>query len=183
MKRFEVDKIRRDARSMGMHIKGDFLIASRTADVVSGIAVDAAPSSIYLWIFVLPTYDDHSFLHMSLGHRVATCKGAGDCLSEAYGAYSQKLDGVASAKNLLAYIDSERIVSEYGMWVKYISYIRTGDALAASHMLEELLLPSVPRLIRQRVERVNSSVLAGGIVAAQSLLEEWCCRTRELLGN
>lgn len=61
----------------------EFLTALRSEDVVSGLAIDAAPALIYLWAFVLPTYGDISLLHMLLGDIVvAFGVDEGECFVE-----------------------------------------------------------------------------------------------------
>lgn len=165
--------IQREARRMGLRVKGNFLIALHTADVVSGIAIDAPPSSIYLWTFVLPTYDDLSFLHMSFGHRVATCAGSGRCFSEAYAVYSRKMLGVASAKDLVAYLDAESIQGDNGMWVRIISHVRAGDLPSAEAALRRLSSMPMHKENQRKLGLLNASMAVGGLSAAQAVLDGW----------
>ena len=71
MRAFDLRRLKKDAKKSGMRVVGNFLIASYTRDVISGFAIDPAPSAIYLWTFVIPTYDDFPYLHISLGQRIA----------------------------------------------------------------------------------------------------------------
>lgn len=166
-------QIKREAKKMGLRVKGNFLIAVHTKDVVSGIAIDAPPSSIYLWTFVLPTYDDLSFLHMSYGHRVATCAGSEHCLSEAYDVYSRRVRGVDTAKDLVAYLDKENIQGDNGIWVRLISHIRSGDLLAAETTLKKLSAMPMHKETERKLSILETSFSGGGLLAAQDILEDW----------
>jgi hypothetical protein len=166
-------QLQRQAKKMGLRVKGNFLIAVHTADVVSGIAIDAPPSSIYLWTFVLPTYDDLSFLHMSYGHRVATCAGSEYCLSEAYDVYSKRIRGVETAKDLVAYLDAENIQGDNGMWVRLISHVRSGDLLAAESALQKLSAMPMHKETERKLSVLETSLSGGGLLAAQDVLEGW----------
>ncbi|MGV4840474.1 hypothetical protein ACSMEA_12005, partial [Stenotrophomonas maltophilia] len=71
MRAFDLRCLKKDAEKSGMRAVGNFLIALYARDVISGYAIAPAPSAIYLWTFVIPTYDDFPYLHISLGQRIA----------------------------------------------------------------------------------------------------------------
>lgn len=181
VKKNSVASVKRGASKLGMQVNGGFLVALHTADVVSGLAIDAAPSSLYLWTFILPTYDDHSFLHMSLGKRVANCDLGEGCLAEAYDAYKREIGEVRSAEDMIRYIDGEGIGGAYARWVKYISTVRANLAEPSAFMLEDFSSSSVA--IRQRAERINVPLSSGDMAGARRLLDEWSRGTDTLLGR
>lgn len=74
MKSIALWRMKREAKRSGLRVVGNFLIAFHARDVISGFTLDPAPSSTYIWTFVIPTYDDLPYLHMSLGQRIASAE-------------------------------------------------------------------------------------------------------------
>ena len=154
-----------------MRVVGNFLIASYSEDVVSGLAIDAAPASTYLWTFVLPTYDNLPFLHMTLGERVATFGSGDDCFGDAYETYRQSLDGVTTADDLLKYLDLRKIL------------VRLGNFAEAEDALDRMDGLPVSKGIRQSMEKVRNALRSAGWPNAQRLLGEWSDETGRLIGK
>ncbi|MGS7839864.1 hypothetical protein ACVMVB_20125 [Stenotrophomonas maltophilia] len=175
--------MKKDAKKSGMRVVGNFLIASYTRDVISGFAIDPAPSAIYLWTFVLPTYDDLSFLHMSLGQRVAVAKGDERFFCGMHTEYVENLERVRAAADLLLYVDSLDFTSDYSEWVKYISAIRLGDFVAADATLKTLLKLPMSNAIKSRLDAILSVLKNGGESGAQHLLETWSVQMARLVGG
>ncbi|WP_296280515.1 hypothetical protein [Pseudoxanthomonas sp.] len=175
--------IKRIAKERGMHVFGNFLIGFRNDDVVSGIAIDKTPTSTYFWTFVLPVYDENTFLHMSLGERISVGEEGATNLSQAYEVYLQKLAHVKSPCDLVKYIDQRGLSGDYAGWVKYISLIRLGDFSMAKHALGALIGLPISKVLRERIGRMNSALLVGGEAGAQQLLDEWSVVTGRLLGS
>jgi hypothetical protein len=159
------------------------MIASYTRDVISGFAIDPAPSSIYVWTFALPAYDGLPFLHMSLGQRVACPEDPKDFFRGTHAAHLAMLEGVKTAADLLMYVEEAGFGGDYCQWVKYLSAIRLGDFQAADTALKDLLALPMSSAIRGRLDRVLEAIGSGGESGAQRLLEEWSTRTARLMGG
>lgn len=183
MRAFDLRCLKKDAEKSGMRAVGNFLTALYTRDVISGFAIDPAPSAIYLWTFVLPTYDDLSFLHMSLGQRVAVAKGDERFFCGMHTEYVENLERVREAADLLLYVDSLDFTSDYSEWVKYISAIRLGDFVAADATLKTLLKLPMSNAIKSRLDAILSVLKNGGESGAQHLLETWSVQTARLVGG
>src|SRR5215471_3046251 len=61
----------------GFKKRGQFYIGTCNGSVISGYALDAPVGSVYIWRFVLPSYDDVEFLHLSLGRRIIASTAIG----------------------------------------------------------------------------------------------------------
>ena len=57
MRAFDLRCLKKDAEKSGMRAVGNFLTALYTRDVISGFAIDPAPSAIYLWTFISRSED------------------------------------------------------------------------------------------------------------------------------
>ncbi|EVT73961.1 MAG: hypothetical protein ACN6PQ_15345 [Stenotrophomonas indicatrix] len=183
MRAFDLRRLKKDAKKSGMRVVGNFLIASYTRDVISGFAIDPAPSAIYLWTFVLPTYDDLPFLHMSLGQRVAVAKGDERFFCGMHTEYVENLERVRTAADLLIYVDGLDFRNDYSEWIKYISAIRLGDFLAADATLKNLLALPMSSAVQRRLDAIISVLKNGGESGAQHLLETWSVQTARLVGG
>ncbi|WP_132392937.1 hypothetical protein [Novosphingobium sp. PhB165] len=172
------NEIKREAKKRGLPLFGDFIVLLKNDDVVSGVALDGAPSSTYIWTFVLPMYDDLSFLHMTLGERVSRCSAEVDCLALGLNEYHDKISGIKSAKGIIEYIDKNSLNSEYAKWTRLISAIRESDS-ENSLLKENNTFQS--RAIFEKYSKLLSTYDAGGWAATQGLLDEWSIRTRSLL--
>lgn len=191
MKTSQKNVIRRSAKTRGMRVVGNFLIAAHTNDIVSGLAIDAGRNFSYLWTFILPTYDRLSFLHMGLGERVVAWEPKSDevmddVLGRALDAYRQEFEYVETASDLLGYFDNKKWVDQYPLypyWVRYISYIRLGEFSRAEDAMEILARSPMSTDTREKMEVIKSALLGGGWLAAQRLLDEWSIANGPLLGN
>jgi hypothetical protein len=160
MKSIALWRMKREAKRSGLRVAGNFLIAFHARDVISGFTLDPAPSSTYIWTFVIPTYDDLPCLHMSLGQRIA-----------------------GAAADLLLYVDSLDFTSDHSEWVKYISAIRLGDFVAADATLKTLLKLPMSNAIKSRLDAILSVLKNGSESGAQHLLETWSVQTDRLVGG
>src|SRR5579875_2010067 len=111
MARIIKSTLKRAAKKAGFYPLGDFLIGLRNSEIISGLAIDAARSSTYIWTFVLPAFDDLPFLHMSLGKRVATCGPISDCIDAASNEYARIIFNIRTAKGLEEYINAQAVGS------------------------------------------------------------------------
>ncbi|WP_141137972.1 hypothetical protein [Stenotrophomonas sp. CC120222-04] len=183
MKSITLWRMKREAKRSGLRVVGNFLIAFHTRDVISGFTLDPAPSSTYIWTFVIPTYDDLPYLHMSLGQRIASAELDKAFFCGMHEAYAKKLETVRTAADLLLYVDSLDFTSDYSEWVKYISAIRLGDFVAADATLKTLLKLPMSNAIQSRLDAIRSVLKNGGESGAQHLLETWSVQTDRLVGG
>lgn len=178
----EKRRIKKAAKKLGFYEKGDFLIRYRSRDVVSGLVIDRAPSSIYIWTFLLPAFDDIEFMHMSLGSRVSNISVADDqidkCLDDAWDGISP----IKDAEQLMMYLDAHGGCGEYGEWVRFICRIRLGKFDEAEQMLDAvrgLKSASIP----QKLSQIEEAHSRGGWRAVQDLMVEWSSRTGLMLSG
>jgi len=126
----------------GFRKSGTYYIGVCNDDVIAGYCLDAPPTSIYVWRFVIPSYDNIDFLHMALGKRVLTLphtqNGSGDdiditgFLLRDWVEFSRIRDRI----DLISYIDHEALEGTYALWVRYITYIKNRDFIKAEYLLE-----------------------------------------------
>ena len=178
------NKIKRIAKKSGMAVSGNFLIGLHNDDVVSGLAIDSPPSSTYLWIFILPTYDSLKFLHMTLGDRVASCDGGDEvdsCFTDALNKYRSIFSKITSASDIYAYLDSRGSSGDYSNWVKYLSLIRVGDFASAENFLSASPMLSTWSIAVPKIQKIEAAKAAGGWTEVQRLLTEWSSATSALV--
>ncbi|VEF38758.1 transmembrane protein [Stenotrophomonas maltophilia] len=183
MRSIDLWTMKRNARKAGLRVVGNFLIVSYTRDVISGFAMDPAPSSIYVWTFALPVYDGLPHLHMSLGQRVACPEDPKDFFRGTHEAHLAMLEGVRTAADLLMYVEEAGFEGDYCQWVKYLSTTRLGDFPAADAALKNLLALPVSSAIRGRLDRMLEAIGRGGESGARQLLQEWSMQTARLMGG
>jgi hypothetical protein len=181
MKVFEKKHVKSTAKKLGFHVVGNFLIGTRSEDVVSGIAIDGAPSSTYIWTFILPAFDDISFMHMSLGVRALNLSDLDRSLEISLLDVWNKISHISSASQLVTYLDEGHIGGEYAEWTRLICMVRLGlfdqadETLAAVKHFQSV---SIPR----KLAELEASKSYGGWPAVQELLVEWSLQTDQIMG-
>lgn len=173
------------SRLPGFRNIGGYYIGTCNADVVSGYALDAPPGGIYIWRFIVPAYDRIDFLHMGLGTRIAQLsRGEIDFPSNDLGVLLkddwQSFSNVRDCQSLLAYMEQEHCDGGYCQWVRYITYIRTGDLESASRMETQWRSSSgFPRVqsVAQHMKTVLEVKERSGWNGVQELFTEWSRRT------
>jgi len=181
MTRPSKNSLRTAAKKAGFSGTGSFLVAVHSQDVVSGLALDVAPSSTYISTFVLPTFDALSFMHMSLGRRVAICSSDTSCLDKAIEEYKSSLSSVKSSRDLMEYIASQGIVGEYAVWTNYICLIRLKYFAKAREFRVNLFDAVRSPSIRERMNMLIGVQDSEGDESAYQLLAEWSLLTKKLL--
>ncbi|QIG79934.1 hypothetical protein [Stakelama tenebrarum] len=182
MKSVEKNRIKSVARKIGFHDKGDFLVRARSKDIIAGLAIDGAPSSTYVWTFLLPAFDDLEFMHMSLGARVVNLATLEQPLEESLKDAWDAISPIRDAERLIAYLDAEGIGGEYAEWTRFICLIRLGKFDEAEGMLssvKNLTAASIP----QKLKEMDEFKSYGGWAAVQDLLVEWSSRTDQLVSG
>lgn len=164
----------------GFRKHGAFYIGTCNREVVSGYALDAPPGGMYIWRFVLPAYDKVSFLHMSLGKRIAEFGRNQIGVSAAEVRKLVKTDwqsfaNVRDCQTLLAYMERE-CTGDYCQWVTYLTYVRTGHLESASRLESQWQLSQIfPRvqLVAENLKAVQEARLRSGWAGVQDLLIDW----------
>jgi hypothetical protein len=173
-------RIQSTAKKIGFGALGNFLIGARTRDIVSGVAIDATPSSTYMWTFLLPAFDDLEFLHMSLGRRMFSLDTEGQPLEQQLIQAWASIAPITDAKGLLSYVVAEGMGGEYAEWVRFICLVRLGNFKRA-----ESLLPRVAQLqsadIPRKLEELDAARSIGGWSAVRAVLNDWSIRNDALL--
>lgn len=171
--------LKRSARREGFHVIGDFLIGSHSNDVVSGLVLDSPPSSIYIWTFLLPTFDCLLFLHMSLGERIAACDIDDRCLEKSITMYRGSISNIKSAEDLMIHLESNN--SPYAVWAKYLCLIRMRDFVRAESYRQVVSESVRSKAVSDRLKSITDTQRSGGWEAAFSLLADWSQVTSKLL--
>lgn len=182
MKMLEKRCVKSAAKKLGFHVKGSFLIGVRSKDVISGLAIDAAPSAIYIWTFVLPAFDDVAFMHMALGERVIDLSSCEYPLEQALTNVWGSIHSIRDAGDIISYLETEEIVGEYAKWTRFICLARLGNFDQAEEMLgavKDLRSAAIPR----KLNELQHAKSFGGWPAVQKLLIEWSHRTDNLMSG
>src|SRR3990167_44951 len=165
------------AKKFGLHISGDFIILHCGEDILSGIGLDYAPHHAYLWLFVLPKFDDISFLHMTLGERLFLPENSGDVLLDAIDIFNERICAIRSASDLVIYIDSRESRSEYAEWAKYLSLVRSSSYDGAEILERSLDNRQLSESIHEKYQKLKRARADGGWKEVQKALVEWAGQT------
>lgn len=175
-------QIKSAAKKANFLVVGDFIICFWNEHVVSGIAIDAAPAATHLWIFILPMYDDLSFLHMTLGERVVECDEGKKCFQLAYAIYEKRIASIKTPAGIVDYMDRRGIEGNYSKFVRYLSYVRDGNYQAAENYYREFPELSTWRVCRDGMRRLKEVQSSEGWSGVQRKLDDWMKRNIQLLG-
>jgi hypothetical protein len=127
-------------RSMGFtKVEGSHYFGTCTADVLAGYALDSPPGGTYVTKFALPLYDDISFLHLSLGDRIARSESDdgedGEKLLAVLLQDWKDFSKVRDCESLVSYIDTAGIAGTYAIWTRYLSCIWKKDFNSAEQLM------------------------------------------------
>lgn len=165
----------------GFRARGSYFLGTCNSEVLSGYALDAPPSGIYISRFVLPAFDRIEFLHMGLGTRIAQFSQTkstlnSDDLSLLLKNDWQRLSIVRDCQSFVTYLDSEQVEGDYCQWAKYLAYIRAGNVEAAMRVeYQWQSSPGFPRvqMITRNMTAVLEAKKISGWSGVQRLLAEW----------
>lgn len=172
--------------AMGFKKRGNFYIGVCNDSVVSGYSLDVTPDAIYIWRFVLPSYDNVEFLHMTLGKRIITLPKRGEVSGEKVDLSSflrrdwSSFSEVDSCEDLIKYIDVEGLESTYALWVKYLTHIRCKDFEAAERLNAENDATTKfleLQVISKHFADLSEARKRGGMETYSTLLDEWKRKT------
>ncbi|WP_188054849.1 hypothetical protein [Sphingosinithalassobacter sp. CS137] len=176
-------QIKSASKKFGFHASGNFLIGARSEDILSGIAIDAAPSATYIWTFILPVFDEISFLHMTLGERVADLSTFEGPLDGIFNEYRRIISPIRQAIQLVSYLDFKKIKGEYADWTRLICLVRSSNFDQANEFLDVAEGCFGSRAISDKLIKLREAQSSGGWPAVQDLLKEWSESTDKLLNK
>lgn len=175
-------EIKRLAKSKGMRVFGNFLFAIENYDVISGLVIDAPPSRLHLWTFILPAFDEISFLHMGLGERLSPA-GGGNYFDQALNFYKEQLGNVVTAGDLIHNLECRKLQGFYAKWARLLCHVRIGEFSDAELLMSELDTIRLPDNVRKQLFNMRFALDNGGWLATQQLLNQWAIGNREVLGK
>lgn len=178
----EKQKIKRVAKRIGLDVRGNFLFGCQTEDVISGLAIDSAPASTYIWTFVLPCFDRLEFLHMTLGDRVVDLSRFDGPVELALQKALATLPRLSTASDLLTYLESRNYKNDYALWVKFLCYVRTGQ-FEDAEKLSRLFAEAASDSTRTKFAELEGARLESGWEGAQAVLSEWSAATAHCLSG
>ena len=182
MKKNAVDKTLKNV--VGPKKSGSFYLGVCNDSVISGYCIDAPPSAIYICRFILPSYDNIEFLHLSLGKRLLTVPQTGseesfdlsDFLRRDWSEFSR----INDSESLLRYIDAEQLDGTYSLWARYLTLVRRNDFSAAEELLGAGAAKSFSELraISQNFAELSDAKNRSGWDGCSALLSRWLQKTK-----
>jgi len=164
--------------------KGTWL-GLRNRDVVSGIVIDGSPLDTYIATFILPAFDRHEFVPLSLGDRVVHCSMDRDTQEEceqALNSYVANISAVRSATDLIRYLDLRQVTGHYPIWVRYICYLSLSDFDTAIQYLDDSRRDQLHHSLLERLEEINRFVAVGDTDGVVRVLESWRAFSEKIFG-
>lgn len=180
MTRINKNIIKRDARGFGFCVRGNFITVVNTDDVVSGFAIDASPTHIYMWTFILPAFDKLDFLHMSLGDRILDFNEE-SVNFETLLSQHPELFSIQDADQLLLYLDRRNPPGDYATWTRLLCLVRLGRFEEVNEILPLAKEAAVSNDMKLRYEELVFTFKVKGGSAAQDLLKNWSLTTKKLV--
>lgn len=161
--------------------RGNFFIDCYNDEIISGLALDAATTGHYLWTFVLPAFDDISFLHFTLGRRITDLPLREIESSEIQTALNA-IQEIRSSEELLSHVRGHDTFGEYGKWTEVLCSVRIQLKTAST----QLAIPSHDfrlKSLAARMEQLNSVSTHEGRAGVSGLLEKWHNDTARRFGS
>jgi hypothetical protein len=174
----------------GFSRKGLFFLGTCNDEVIGGYCLDAQPNNIYIWKFVLPSYDNLDFLHLSLGKRILTFPHDEDKAGE--DAHIQdflrrdwsELCRVNNSESLIGYMNSEGLDGTYAAWVRFLTHIHLREFSTAEQIYRGVGVAekfSALRAISQSFKELSEAEKRGGWESCLVLLDVWVSNTKRRL--
>lgn len=182
MAKYDKNKVKAVAKELGFSPHGNFLIGTFSDDVISGFSMDFSPSSSYLWTFILPRFDNISFLHLSLGRRIAELSEEKGLLDEILQQRWVHLSQVKTAEQLLSYIEFGHFEGDYEKWARLLCFVRTGQFDRADNAVNVIGSDLLPVLM-ENLRSLKEARSLGGWPLVQGLLKEWGLSTDKLMAR
>lgn len=164
--------------------KGTWL-GFRNRDVVSGVCIEGSPLDTYISTFILPAFDRHEFVNLSLGYRVVHCSLDRDFREEceqAVNSYVGDISAVRSATDLIRNLDVRRVAGHYPIWVRYICYLRLSDLSTAIRYVDDSRRDQLHDSLMGRLEEISRFATARDTDGVSKVLESWRSFSEEIFG-
>jgi hypothetical protein len=176
-------RLRRSLGKLAVHCSGDFYIFQCSDDVLSGYALDVPPSSFYLSSFVLPAYDKHDFLHLSLGERIISASREGATEDDVIAAIEndwRKFSKIRDPSSLLGWMEIEHHREPYERWATLLTLCRLGRLNDAAELINELTEDWLPfsNAVEHRYVQIKRLVETQDGRGIGLLLDEWSSLTQ-----
>jgi hypothetical protein len=164
--------------------KGGWL-GHRSKDIVSGFIIDAPPLDTYISTFILPAFDRHGFVNLSLGNRIVHCssdKNTQDECKQAIDYYIANISDINSSAELVSYIDERNVQGHYPIWVIYISYLRVFDFDSAITYLDDGKRARLHRVQLDQLGSISRFVAAHDRDGISRVFENWSTFSERIFG-
>jgi hypothetical protein len=165
--------------------RGSFYVGTCNDSVIAGYSLDAPPSAVYVWRFLIPAYDNVEFLHMSLGKRILTLPQSSEEgiveLSESVQRDWSDFSKVTDCGSLIKYLDVEQLASPYALWVRYLTHIQCKEFDAAERLNADASVAkklSELQAISKSLAELSEVRSSGGWESCSALLDEWRRKTK-----
>lgn len=158
---------------------GNFYIKICTPEIISGYCLDTPPGGMYLWRFVLPSFDRLDFLHLSLGERLFFLEN-GEKIDESVIELIEKdcsaLEKMHDPESISEYLVEREIRGDYSDWVKFLCSIRAGSLNHAEDLFKDLKSRhSFPNILflKESFILLEDAIASGGWISGRALLQQW----------
>jgi hypothetical protein len=136
--------------------------------------------------FILPVFDEHTFISWTLGRRIVHCSpeiGVDYEVMKATNDYLDHLLSIQSASELVEYIDSSGNIGFYAIWARYLCLLRAGRLRQAREYLDVSRLSELHATVLKRFSEVKLSVEQGDVAAVHHVLKQWEETSRRIFGH
>ncbi|HEY0567811.1 MAG TPA: hypothetical protein VGD13_06730 [Xanthobacteraceae bacterium] len=159
-------------------ITGNFLFVLPVNQVMSGLAVEATPTHIYYWRYLIPLYDKIDFLHFGIAERIwshSSSESLDMHFSESGISEKCIIAPNGSLDEVISYCETVSSDNDYAQKALGLSHIMKGDWIRAEKELKKLrdtrkLSPG--SMTMQGIEELVTllTTVPGG---AKELLHQW----------
>ena len=164
--------------------KGAWL-GHRSKDVVSGFVIEGSALDTYISGFILPAFDRHKFVNLSLGDRIVNCEIDGNTQSECKTSidyYIENLSHIQSSNDLIEDICGRNVKGHYPIWVRYISYLRRFDFEAAINYMDDDKRAQLHPSLLNQLDEISPFVSAHDKDSVFRVFEEWSAFSGRIFG-
>jgi hypothetical protein len=183
VKKAAIKKILGDMPGFRRH--GSFFIGNCNDSVLSGYCLDSPAECLYIWRFILPSYDNIEFLHLALGKRILSISKGTPSVGVDVADFLQR-DWVEFCKvkdtaSFVSYLDEENFEGAYIGWAKYLTYIWRKEFSRAERILSES--DTLADFSKLKVIATNFAILSRkfqeqGWSGCEALLDDWVLKTK-----
>jgi hypothetical protein len=160
-------------------------LGHKSKDIVSGFVIDAPPRDTYISTFILPAFDRHGFINLSLGDRGIHCSTHVDTKVEykqAIDYYIANIANIKSLEELVGYIDKRDVQGAYPIWVRYISYLKVFDFDSAIQYLDDGKRAWLSHMLLNRLDEISPFVAARDRDSISRVFDNWSTCSERIFG-